>query len=114
MDISTATRALAALSQESRLEAFRLLIEEGEAGLPAGRVASEVGVPHNTMSSHLATLEQSGLVSSKRQGRSIIYRANMTALKALLSYLIQDCCHGRPEKCASMLDDLLPSFEESA
>lgn len=103
-----ATQALGALSQPSRLKAFRRLVEEGETGLPAGEVAAYLDVPHNTMSSHLATLAHAGLVTSERRGRTVIYRANMVTLKQLLSYLIEDCCQGRPERCASMLDDLLP------
>jgi len=114
MDILTATRALGALSQVSRLAAFRMLVEQGAEGMPAGAVASRVGVPHNTMSSHLATLERAGLVTSERRGRSIIYRADFDALKALLGWLIEDCCHGQPEKCASLLDEVLPAHRQTA
>jgi len=82
--------------------------------MPAGAVAAHVGVPHNTMSSHLSTLEHAGLVFSERRGRSIIYRADIERLKSLLTWLIEDCCHGRPEKCASLLDEVLPGHRESA
>lgn len=114
MDILTATRALGALAQPSRLRAFRLLIEAGIDGMPAGAIAARIGIPHNTMSTHLGTLENAGLLTSERQGRSIIYRADITSLKSLLAYLIEDCCHGRPEQCAVMLDDLLSPHRETA
>ena len=114
MDILAATRALGALSQPSRLSAFRLLVEEQDDGMPAGAIAARLGVPHNTLSTHLAILSNAGLVVSARQGRSIIYRADIATLKRLLSFLIEDCCHGQPEKCETLLDDLLPGNRETA
>src|SRR3546814_14134699 len=77
MDIDSVTTGLAALSQTSRLEAFRLLVRHEPFGLPAGEVARELAVPQNTMSAHLSVLAHAGLVSSERQGRSLIYRADL-------------------------------------
>ena len=73
MEIVEAVEALGALGQESRLRVFRLLVRTGPGGMPAGEIAEELGVPANTMSSHLAVLSRAGLVSSRKQGRSVIY-----------------------------------------
>lgn len=108
MDISAATEAFGALAQETRLKVFRLLVQSEPDGLPAGRIAEHLGIPHNTMSSHLGILARAGLVDSRRQGRSVIYRVNFEGMQALLTYLMQDCCQGRAEDCASMLDAILP------
>jgi len=108
MDISQATKSLAALSQESRLATFRLLVRRGADGMAAGEIARRLRVPHNTMSSHLATLVHAGLVGSHREGRSVIYRIDFEGTRALLSFLMEDCCQGKPEVCAPMLDSILP------
>jgi len=107
MDINAATRSLGALAQETRLETFRLLVRTGTAGMAAGDIARSLSIPHNTMSSHLAILANAGLVDSRREGRSIIYRINFDGTRALLSFLVEDCCQGRPEDCAPMLDSVL-------
>jgi DNA-binding transcriptional ArsR family regulator len=104
MDISEASRALSALSQETRLAAFRLLVGAGPDGLPAGGIARRLGIPHNTLSSHLAILVAAGLVASRRDGRSVIYRADIEGTRTLLGFLMEDCCGGRPELCAPVLD----------
>ncbi len=108
MDTSRAIRALGALAQESRLEAFRLLVRAGTAGMPAGEIARAVAVPHNTMSSHLSILANAGLVRSQRDGRSIIYAIDLDAMRALLSFLMEDCCQGHPEVCAPLIAQVLP------
>lgn len=100
MDIFNAIRALSALAQESRLEAFRLLIRAGSDGMAAGDIARALDVPHNTMSSHLSLLANAGLVRWRRNGRSIIYSVDLDGMRALLSFLMEDCCQGRPELCA--------------
>lgn len=100
MDNKQTLDVLAALSQPTRLEAFRRLIRHEPEGLSAGDVARDLGVPHNTMSAHLATLQRAGLVVSRRQGRSIIYRARLESLNETLSFLVQGCCAGVPERCA--------------
>jgi DNA-binding transcriptional ArsR family regulator len=109
MEIRIATACLSALAQESRLQVFRLLVEAGEEGLPAGEIARAVGVPHNTMSSHLAILQQAGLVQSQRQGRSVIYAVDLSGVRDLLAFLLEDCCQGRREVCAPLLDAVLPA-----
>ncbi len=108
MDITTASRSLAALSQESRLRAFRILVKRGSEGIAAGRIADALEVPHNTMSTHLATLVNAGLVTSRREGRSIIYSIDFDGTRELLSFLMQDCCQGNPEVCLPLLDSVLP------
>jgi DNA-binding transcriptional ArsR family regulator len=99
MSAPHALAALAALGQPTRLEIFRLLIRREPQGLPAGAIADAVGGPHNTLSSHLAILARSGLVIGTREGRSIIYRANVEGMRNLISFLVTDCCDGHPELC---------------
>jgi len=107
MDTMAATKTFGALAQESRLDAFRLLVRSGTDGIAAGSIARELGIPHNTMSSHLATLVNAGLVSARREGRSIIYSIDFEGTRALLSYLMEDCCQGQAEVCAPVLDSVL-------
>lgn len=104
MDPKQALDALSALSQETRLETFRLLVRHAPDGLPAGEIAARLGVVQNTMSAHLAILARSGLISSRRKGRVIEYAADFAAIRALLVFLMQDCCRGAPEICAPLLD----------
>lgn len=101
-------QALSALAQQTRLEVFRLLVRNRPHGLPAGAIARQIGVPHNTMSTHLTILSHAGLVSSERHSRSIIYVADMEQLRALIVYLLKDCCGGKPELCAPLIEDLKP------
>jgi DNA-binding transcriptional ArsR family regulator len=108
MDIQTTTRALAALAQESRLRAFRMLVSEGHAGIAAGKIADALDVPHNTMSTHLATLVNAGLVTSRRESRSIIYSIDFDGTRAMLSFLMEDCCQGNPDICQPVLENLVP------
>lgn len=101
MEISSKVDALAALAQESRLAAFRLLVEAGFEGLPAGVIAQRLGIPPATLSFHLAQLSRAGLVSARREGRSIIYVADFEAMNALVAYLTENCCRGRPGDCVT-------------
>ena len=94
-----ALAALAALGQPTRLEIFRLLIRREHEGLPAGAIADIVGAPHNTLSTHLAILARAGLVRGAREGRSIVYRADIDGMRDLISFLVTDCCDGHPELC---------------
>ena len=103
-----AISAFAALAQPTRLDVFRLLMEHEPDGLPAGEVARQMNVPHNTMSTHLAILTRAGLIEAERQSRSIIYRAKLDAVRALTGFLVKDCCGGRPEICAPLIADLSP------
>ena len=91
--------ALAALGQLTRLEIFRLLMRQGPAGALAGGIADAVGCPHNTVSSHLSILARAGLIHGTRDGRTILYRADIEAMGALLAFLMTDCCDGHPELC---------------
>ena len=94
-----AISALAALAQPTRLAIFRLLIRHEPAGLSAGVIAETIGAPHNTLSSHLAILVRAGLLHSTRDGRTINYRSNVEGMRALLGFLVNDCCDGHPEVC---------------
>jgi DNA-binding transcriptional ArsR family regulator len=91
--------ALGALAQETRLDIFRLLVQKGPEGLPAGEIGSRLGQPSPTMSFHLNQLRFAGLVSSRRESRSIIYSANFKTMNDLIAYLTENCCGGRPELC---------------
>ena len=106
MEIITATASFAALSQDTRLKAFRLLVSHEPEGLPAGEIARQLGVPHNTMSAHLAVLARAGWVVSQRQSRQIIYRASLSHMDSVIQFLLQDCCAGHPELCASLIESL--------
>ncbi len=106
MEEGIALAALAALAQSTRLAVFRLLVSHEPHGLPAGDVAVALEVPQNTMSAHLAVLARAGLVATERQGRSIIYRARLDTLRALMVFLARDCCSAHPELCAPLLADL--------
>ena len=108
MDITAATRALGALSQESRLKAFRLLVRSGIEGIAAGKIAEALDIPHNTMSTHLATLVHAGLANSRRESRSIIYSIDFDGTLELLSFLVEDCCRGQPDICLPVLESVLP------
>jgi DNA-binding transcriptional ArsR family regulator len=94
-----ALAALAALGQPTRLAIFQLLMSAEPHGLAAGAIADKVGCPHNTLSSHISILARSGLVRGARDGRSIIYRANVDAIRTLVGFLVDDCCDGHPELC---------------
>jgi DNA-binding transcriptional ArsR family regulator len=94
-----AISALAALAQPTRLAIFRLLIKHEPVGITAGVIADTIGAPHNTLSSHLAILVRAGLLRSTREGRTIIYRSNVEGMRALISFLVSECCDGHPELC---------------
>lgn len=109
METTSAIEALGALAQESRLKVFRLLVRQGQAGMAAGDIARALSVPNNTMSSHLATLARAGLISSRKESRSIIYAVDLKGTRALLSYLLEDCCRGKPDLCAPLIEATLAS-----
>ena len=90
-----AISALSALSQNLRLEVFRLLVRQGREGLPAGEIAREVGVPNSSLSFHLAQLQDAGLVDQRREGRSLIYSADYVQMDALIGFLTENCCEGQ-------------------
>lgn len=97
MDKTHALDALSALAQQTRLDVFQLLIRFEPEGLAAGDIADALGVPQNTLSTHLAILVRAGLATSERRGRSIIYRAMVPTVRGLVRYLVDDCCAGHPE-----------------
>jgi len=103
MEQTQAIDALAALAQPTRLAAFRRLVAAYPDAVPAGDIANACTVPHNTMSTHLAILTRAGLLSVTRESRSMLYRANLEGFRALVAFLTQDCCTGRPEICAPLL-----------
>ena len=108
MELENTALALGALAQPTRLEVFRLLVRHEPKGLAAGDVARALGVPQNTMSSHLAVLSRAGLVSAQRFGRSIVYRVDLSQLREVMLFMLRDCCGGRPEICAPLIEDLTP------
>jgi ArsR family transcriptional regulator len=99
MDMAEALKALGALAQESRLGVFRLLIQQGPAGLPAGQISERLGIPATTLSFHLAQLGHSGLIRPRRDGRSIIYTADYEAMQALMGFLMKNCCSDGTVPC---------------
>lgn len=104
MDKTKALDAFAALSQETRLDVFRLLVRQGGDGIPAGEIAERLAVRQNTMSANLAVLARAGLVRSVRDGRMIRYSVDFEGMRGLLAFLMQDCCGGEPALCQPVLD----------
>jgi DNA-binding transcriptional ArsR family regulator len=99
MEKTNAIAALAALAQDNRLDTYRLLVQAGPDGMPAGQVAAALGLPPNTLSFHFDRLRNAGLVTVRRAGRSMIYAARFDTMNALLGYLTENCCQGNPEQC---------------
>ncbi|WGD52437.1 metalloregulator ArsR/SmtB family transcription factor [Bradyrhizobium sp. CB1650] len=106
METEEAVLALAALSQSTRLEAFRTLVRHEPDGLAAGDLARLLEVPPNTLSAHLAILTRARLVTSERRSRSIVYRASLTEFRDVAVFLLRDCCGGRPEVCEPVVESL--------
>jgi len=106
MDITDATIALSALSQPSRLEIFRQLIQAGPAGMPAGAIGKKLEIKQNTLSASLTVLRNARLIRNEREGRSIRYFADINGLNGLLSFLLQDCCGGRADLCQPLINDI--------
>ncbi len=92
MDTKAAVQALAALAQDSRLEVFRLLVQAGPEGLPAGDIAARLGIPPSTLSFHVKALSQAGLIESRSKSRFIYYFANFAAMNSLIAFLGENCC----------------------
>ena len=108
MEKEQAVIALAALAQPTRLQAFRMLVMHEPNGVAAGDLAHLLEVPQNTLSAHLAVLARAELVTSERHSRSIVYRANLAAFQKVALFLLQDCCDGRPDVCAPVIESLTP------
>lgn len=99
MELKEYVTALAALAHESRLAVFRLLVEAGPGGLPAGGIGDRLGIAPTTLSFHLSQLSHAGLATSCRNGRSIIYSANFETMQDLMGFLTQNCCKDSPQAC---------------
>jgi len=109
MELKSAVQALAALAQETRLSIFRLLVEAGPEGVPAGRLGETLSVPAATLSFHLKELAHAGLVSSRQVGRFIYYSADFERMAALMTYLTRNCCRGMPQECLTVMETALGS-----
>ena len=94
-----AIAALGALAQRNRLDVFRLLVESGPQGMPAGSVATALKLAPNTLTFHFDRLREAGLVTVRRNGRSMIYAARFDIMNELLAYLTENCCQGRADQC---------------
>jgi ArsR family transcriptional regulator len=100
METSGAVTALSALAQDNRLDIFRLLVEAGPDGMAAGQIADKLGLAPNTLTFHFDRLRVAGLVTVRRDGRSMIYAARFETMNGLVSFLTENCCQGAQEKCA--------------
>jgi ArsR family transcriptional regulator len=114
METESALLAFGALSQPTRLEAFRLLIEHEPNGIAAGELARLLSVPQNTLSAHFNILTRANLVTSERHSRSIIYRADIGRLEMLLLFLLKDCCNGRPDICTQVIQSVTRQLSAKA
>src|ERR1700692_816003 len=103
MESEDAILALAALAQSTRLDVFRLLVKHEPEGLAAGDIARALAVAQKNMSAHLSVVSRVGLVSAQRFSRSIVYRADLSRFRALVVFMLRDCCDGRPEICAPLI-----------
>lgn len=99
METKEVVAALGALAQPTRLEIFRRLVRAGPSGLSAGMISRELGVVASTLSHHLGLLEDARLIASTRQGRNVFYSCRIDGTRQLMTFLIQDCCDGRPDLC---------------
>lgn len=102
MNSEGAVEALSALANPGRLAVFQLLVRAGKDGLAAGEAARLLNCPATTLSTQLAILARAGMIRSRREGRSIIYQADYAGVSALIGFLVEDCCGGRPELCGDI------------
>ena len=107
MESSDAVTALAALAQETRLAVFRLLVQAGPEGMPAGALAEALGVPPATLSFHLKELSHAGLAHARQDGRFVIYSADFEQMAALMTFLTRNCCKGMPGECLETMETAL-------
>ncbi len=96
MEIKSIVSALAALAQESRLTIFRLLVQAGPAGLPAGKISEATGIAPSSLSFHLKEMSHADMVTSRQEGRFVIYTANFQTMNTLIAFLTENCCQGMP------------------
>jgi ArsR family transcriptional regulator len=104
MELKAVIACLSALAHDGRLSAFRMLIQAGAEGLPAGEVARRLEMLPNSLSSNLNILSNAGLIGARRDGRSIIYTPDFGVMRDLLAFLMEDCCGGAPEICAPLME----------
>lgn len=104
MESSTAIAGLSALAHPARLAVFRRLVQASPEGVSAGEIARRCEAPASTMSNHLAILTRAGLITARRESRTIYYALDVEGVRALFGYLVADCCDGRPELCAPLTD----------
>lgn len=109
MEIKAAVTALAALAQETRLSIYRLLVEAGPEGVAAGRIGETLKVPGATMSFHLKELVRAGLVSARQEKQFIYYAVDFERMAELMTFLTQNCCHGMPQECITVVETALGS-----
>ncbi len=106
MNKNESLKALTALSQEPRLDVFRLLVQAGETGLAAGEISEKLEQVQNTTSSHLSLLMNAGLIKRTREGRSLRYYAEMGGMRGLIEFLLEDCCGGNAGACKSFFETI--------
>jgi ArsR family transcriptional regulator, arsenate/arsenite/antimonite-responsive transcriptional repressor len=120
MNTQSAVQALAALGSNHRLQIFRTLVQAGPTGMRAGEIAEHLGLGATSLSFHLKELDRAGLLVATRHGRNIVYAVQIDGVRALLTFLTEDCCQGRPELCGETFasaqvcetDDSTPAREE--
>lgn len=106
MDRNESLIAFSALAQQTRMDAFRLLVKTGPEGMLAGEISEQLSVRQNTMSAALSVLSRAGLIRSQREGRGIRYFADFNGIRGLVGYLVEDCCGGQPAQCTPLLDEI--------
>lgn len=102
MDDRQIIESLSAIAHATRLKVFRLLVAAGPEGLASGEIARRLGIPATTMSTHLAVLARSGLITPRRESRLVFYGLDAEVVRTLFDALVSDCCDGRPELCAPL------------
>lgn len=111
MKTKQAIAALGALAQETRLAAFRLLVQAGPGGMPAGEIAEKLDLPPSSLSFHLAQLTQAGMVVQLREGRSLIYSIDFESMNGLMAYLTENCCGGNASACTPVCEPATKSVK---
>lgn len=115
MNLEQAIGAFAALAQKTRLQAFKILVEAGPSGLPAGMISNRLGIAHNSLSFHLTHLTEAGLIASQKEGRKIIYTASFERIRELMRFMVENCCSGDQVSCrvdASGTKEIIEFFTE--
>lgn len=112
MERKIVVAALDALSQETRLEVFRLLVQAGDDGMSAGSIGEKLNVPNATLSFHLQQLKHAGLATTQRKSTTIIYKANYETMNGVIGYLSENCCQGASDQCQPAESCCLPETVE--